>query len=83
MTDLDDDLKATAQSIIADADRITDIEQEKLTLDPGDERIVALADEAEAVANRMLREAGVERELAQQAADAAAGTGQDTQRPSR
>ncbi len=83
MTDLDDDLKATAQSIIADADRITDIEEEKLELDPGDERVVALADEAEAVANRLLQEAGIERELAQQAADAAAGTGQDTQRPSR
>jgi pimeloyl-CoA synthetase len=83
MTDLDDDLKATAQSIIADTDRITDIEQEKLKLDPGDERVVALADEAEEVANRLLQEAGVERELAQQAADAAAGRGQDTQRPSR
>ena len=83
MTDLDDDLKATAQSIIADADRISQIEEQKLRLDPSDEHVVGLADEAEAVATRLLREASIERDLAGQAADAATGAVQDTQRPSR
>ena len=83
MTDLDDDLKATAQSTIAEAEHITDIEQEKLALDPADGRVVALADAAEAVAVRLLQQAGIERDLARQAADAAAAPAQDTQRPSR
>jgi hypothetical protein len=83
MTDLDDDLKATAQSIIADADRITDIEQHELALDPADERVIPLANEAEALALRLLQEASIERALATQAADVGAGPGQDTQRPSR
>ncbi len=81
MTELDDDLKATAQSIIADADRITEIEEEKLGLDAADGRVADLADEAETVAIRLLQQAGIERDLATQAADAAAD--QDTQRPSR
>ncbi len=84
MSELDDDLKATAQSIIGDAGRIGDIEQAKLALDASDPRVATLAREAEAVAVDLLQKAGIERGLAAEAAQEAAGPAhQDTHRPSR
>ena len=64
MTEIEDDLRTTAEAIIVDAEAIKDIEQEKLELDADDPRIPGLADQAEAVAKRLLQEAVVERELA-------------------
>jgi len=68
VSELDDDLRATAQSIIEDADRIGRIEQAKLGLDASDPRVTTLAREAEAVAADLLRKAAVERELATESA---------------
>jgi len=64
LNEIEDDLRTTAEAIIVDAEAIKDIEQEKLDLDADDPRIAGLADEAEAVAKRLLQEATVERELA-------------------
>ncbi len=67
MSEIEDDLRATAEAIISDAEKVKGIEQEKLDLPPGDARIPELADEAEEVAERILQEATVERELAARA----------------
>jgi len=56
--------------IKADATRVQDIEQEKLQLDGDDPRIPELAEEAEVVAERLLREARMERALAAEQAEA-------------
>ena len=63
MSEIEDVLRATAEAIITDAEKVKGIEQEKLDLPPGDARIPELADEAEEVAERILQEAIVEREL--------------------
>ncbi len=77
MSDIDDDIKATAGAIVRDAAIITSIEDEKLTLDADDPRVADLSIAAEAVATRLLQESKVERALAEQAAQP------ETQRPSR
>jgi hypothetical protein len=64
VTETEDDLRTTAEAIIADAETIKDIEKEKLDLDADDPRIPGLADQAEGVAKRLLQEASMERELA-------------------
>ena len=71
MSEIEDDLRATAEAIISDAEKVKGIEQEKLDLPPGDARIPELADEAEEVAERILQEATVERELAAKQAEEA------------
>ena len=68
MSEIDDDLRTTAEAIIADAEQIKGIEQEKLSLDADDPSIPVLAEEAEAIAERVLHEATIERELAAEAA---------------
>ncbi|MCY7417626.1 MAG: hypothetical protein LH650_03865 [Chloroflexi bacterium] len=84
MSELGDDLKATAQAIIKDADRIGDIEDAKLGLDAADPLVLTLAREAETIAEDLFLKAAVEREIATEAADeAASAADQATQRPSR
>jgi|GEM_PF-1466663 len=84
MSELDDDLKATAQSIIRDAERISEIEQVKLGMDAADPQVERLAREAETVAADLLQKAAVEHDLAIDAVDEASRLGdQETQRPSR
>jgi hypothetical protein len=70
MSEIEDDLRTTAEAIKADATRVQDIEQRKLELDADDPRIPELAEEAEAVAERLLHEARIERALAAEQADA-------------
>ena len=77
MSEIEDDIKATAVAIKQDAETISDIEDEKITLDADDPRVADLSVEAEAVATRLLEEAQVERELVAQAAQP------ETQEPSR
>ena len=65
-------LRTTAEAIKVDAERVKDIEEEKLGLDGDDPRVPALAVEAEVVAERLLEKAKVERALAaEQAAEVA------------
>jgi len=75
VSELDDDLKATAQSIIEDAGRISDIEQAKLGMDAADPRVKQLAREAETVAADVLQKAVVEHEIAIDAVEEASGVG--------
>ena len=67
MSDLDDDLHATADAIGADAARIQAIEAEKSTLDADDPRMVDLSAESARLAQKMVPETNVELGLANEA----------------
>ena len=65
-----DDLKATAESIVTDADRLKQIEQRKLNLEPSDdEEVIELADEAEQLAEDISDKARAEKQLADEVAE--------------
>jgi hypothetical protein len=58
------DLRATSEDLTADAERLLEIEHEKSGLAPGDERWMALSDEAARISRSMVPKTLVERELA-------------------
>ncbi len=64
MSDLDDDLRATADSIAADAERLAAIEIEKESLDAADPRMVELSAESQQLARRLVPKTTAELELA-------------------
>ncbi len=63
MDDLEEDIRATAQSIEADADRLAAIEDEKTQLAPTDPRLLELSREAEVIAKRLVPKTVAERAL--------------------
>lgn len=69
MSDLERDLRATAEDIAADAARLQTIEEEKARLDPSDPRVVELSAESERLARRLVPKTAAERELADAAQD--------------
>lgn len=73
MSDLERDLRATAEDVAADAARIQEIEEEKARLDPSDPQVPELAAESERLARRLVPKTIAERELA----DAAQAPEQD------
>ena len=64
MDELEQDLRATAQSIESDADRLAAIEDEKKTLGSADPRLLDLSREAEQIAKRLVPKTVAERALA-------------------
>jgi hypothetical protein len=64
MPDLEQDLRATEESILRDADRLTALESSKAELDPEDGRVGELSTQVEETATRLQRKARAERELA-------------------
>lgn len=64
MDPLEEDLRATAGSIEADADRLAAIEDEKKLLGSDDPRLLELSAEAELIARRLLPKTIAERALA-------------------
>ncbi len=63
MGELEDDVRATAQSIEADADRLAAIEDEKKTLGLADPRLLQLSREAELISKRLVPMTVAERAL--------------------
>jgi hypothetical protein len=61
-----EDLRATSDSIREDIDRLTALEDEKDGLDPADPRMDAVSTEAVEIADRIQREARMERELSRE-----------------
>ncbi len=61
-----DDLRATAEDLIADAQQLAAIEESKLRADPESPAVLDLAQAAEKVARRIADKARVETELAEQ-----------------
>lgn len=64
MSDLERDLRATAEDVAADAARIQEIEEEKARLDPSDPRVAELSAESQGLAERLVPKTVAERELA-------------------
>ena len=64
MDELEEDLRAAAQSIEADADRLAAIEDEKKLLGSADPRLLELSREAELIAKRLVPKTVAERDLA-------------------
>ena len=64
MPDLEDDLRATADSLVRDLDRMKALEQEKLSLDPTDPRVAELSAQIEELARRAQTTSAAQREIA-------------------
>jgi len=63
MDGLEDDIRATAQSIETDADRLAAIEDEKKGLTSDDPRLLQLSREAEVISKRLVPKTIAERAL--------------------
>jgi hypothetical protein len=68
LKDLANDIKATGDDIATDAERIRQIEQEKVALSLGDPRLMELANESEALTARIAFKAKLETALVEEAA---------------
>ena len=62
--DVENDLRATAEDIAADAEKLASIEGEKTGLDARDPRMAELSAESEELARRIVPKAVAESELA-------------------
>ena len=69
MTERDDDLKATAEAMIDDSQRLEDLEKTKLELDASDPRYPQLAREIEQLVSRMAAKARIQTQIAEEARD--------------
>lgn len=67
-TEQRDDLRATAEDLIADAEKLMAIEEQKLDIDPGSPAVLDLSRAAEKVARRIVDKAAAEIDLAEQLA---------------
>lgn len=68
MSQLQRDLQATAEDLVADAERLQEIEIAKAALPAGDPLTEKLSEDALALAHRMVPKAVAELELTQEAA---------------
>jgi len=69
-SELEEDIKATAEDLIDDAERLKRIEQRKLGLKPDDPRLGELAREAEAIVARMAPKTEAQCQLIEEAESA-------------
>ena len=75
MSEVEEDLKATAEAITVDARRLVAIEEEKLGLDPKDPMIPLLSEESRTISQRLVVQTAVEDELATTLAEDESGRG--------
>lgn len=68
MSETDDDLKATAEAMIDDSQRVEDLEKRKLALDADDPRYAELARQIEGLVSRMATKARAQTQIAKDAA---------------
>jgi len=67
MTEPEDDLRAIAEDIAADAAELSEVEEEKAQLDPDDPRTTRLAREGERLARGILPKTIAERRFVEEA----------------
>ena len=72
-SDLEVDLKATAEDIAADAAQIKALEEEKADLDPADPRVQELSEKSERLARQLVPKTVAERELTDSISEASGG----------
>jgi hypothetical protein len=77
MSDKQDDLRATAEDLIVDAERLKHVEERKLELDADDPKVERLADEGEQIVEEMLPKAGLQRQIAEEPEAGGAGAAHD------
>jgi hypothetical protein len=65
-TPSEEDLRATSDSIVSDAERLASLEARKQRLDTDDPELLALSVEAEALTERLRQKARAEREIAEE-----------------
>jgi hypothetical protein len=65
MADQQEDLRSTEDSIRKDADHLKTLEDRKAALEPDDERVAELSEQAERVSVELREKATAERELAE------------------
>lgn len=68
MSELENDLRSTAEEIAADAERLTHIEYEKVRLGARHPRLAELSAESEQIARRLVPKTIAERQLTRQIA---------------
>ena len=61
-----DDLRATSDSILSDAERLISLEERKRRLDPEDAEVRMLSVQIEELSRRVHKEAKAEREIAEE-----------------
>ncbi len=64
MSDRNEDIRATAEDLIEDAEKLKQIERSKLRLDPEDRRLTKLADESNRIIARMAPKGEAQKDLA-------------------
>jgi hypothetical protein len=64
VTDTDDDLQATSESVVADTEKLRRIEERKQALPEGDPALIELSEEAESIARGIVPKTVAQRELA-------------------
>jgi hypothetical protein len=70
LSELDEDLRSTAEDIFADAGELKAVERVKAGLPAGDPRLLSLAKKAEALGEKIAEKTATERKLADEAAGA-------------
>ena len=63
MSEIEGDIRATAEDLVADAQRVQEIEEAKGHLEVDDPRMMELSVESERIARRMVPKTVAEREL--------------------
>ncbi|HET9520478.1 MAG TPA: hypothetical protein VFO73_05470 [Candidatus Limnocylindrales bacterium] len=69
MTETGDALRATSDELLRDLEVLSALEDEKRTIEPGDPRLVELAERIESIASRILGSSTKQRELTEQIHD--------------
>ena len=64
VTDTGDDLRATSEDVAADAERLRQIEERKLSLPADDPEVIRLSEEAERIARGLVPKTVAQKELA-------------------
>jgi hypothetical protein len=67
MTETGDALRATSDELLRDLEVLSALEDEKRTIEPGDPRLVELAERIESIASRILGSSTRQRELTERA----------------
>ena len=73
LSDLESDLKATAEDIAADAAQLKALEEQKSALDPEDPRVQELSARSERLARRLVPKTVAEREITDAIRDTSGG----------
>ena len=68
MSDVEEDLRTTSDSILAETDRLRDLEEQKRNLPASDEERVSVSAEIAKIGRRVEQATAAESELAEQAA---------------